>query len=177
VYGEELPALSVGYSGFAPGESPAVLTHAPELSTPATYASPVAVYPITIAPESPAVINYTFAMVDGELTVEQAGSSLLLSASPSSAPYQEPVTLTAVVSAVSPGAGAVGGSVVFLEGDQPLGTAPFNPRAAGGAAATFTTAMDIDLPAGLWRVSRRRPAPHRPALPLPLSPDSDKVIE
>lgn len=140
VYGEAVPALTVAYSGFAPGESPDDLIHAPELFTTATRTSPPAAYPITIIPGSPAALNYTFALVDGTLLIEKASTSLLLSASPNTELYNVSITFTAVVKPSEPADGYPGGTVTFWDGDQTLGTALLSPISTGGAEATFVTA-------------------------------------
>jgi hypothetical protein len=66
-YGAALPALTVGYSGFVNGDTSASLTTSPMATTPATAASPVDGYLITI---SGAVDpNYIISYVTGTLTV------------------------------------------------------------------------------------------------------------
>ncbi len=139
VYGEAVPTLTVAYSGFAPGETPTVLTHAPELSTTATQASPPGIYLITITPGSPAALNYIFAIEDGELTVEKASTLLQISISPLLPRVNEPVTFAAVVEAEPPGAGIASGTVTFDCGDGISQTVPLSPNNNGNAGATFTT--------------------------------------
>lgn len=139
VYGESIPSLTAAYSGFAPGETSAVLSRLPEFLTTATRTSPVGAYPITITPGSPAAQNYVFTLVNGTLTVEKASTSLQLSAFSNDASYGEPITLTAVVTATAPGNGVPGGTVTFSDGDIILGSAVLSTNAGEGAVATFTT--------------------------------------
>lgn len=69
-YGDALPALSFGYSGFATGETAAVLTTQPTISTTATANSDAGNYAITLSGGSAA--NYVFTLVDGTLLVNKA---------------------------------------------------------------------------------------------------------
>jgi hypothetical protein len=74
VYGAALPNLRPSYSGFVNGDSVASLATAPNLTTPATAASNVGVYPITV---SGAVdIDYTITYVAGTLTITQAALTI-----------------------------------------------------------------------------------------------------
>ena len=50
VYGLTNPGFTVRYAGFVNGEDPSVLSGALAFNTPATAASPVGTYPITIVP-------------------------------------------------------------------------------------------------------------------------------
>ena len=69
-YDQVNPTLTVGYSGFVSGDTPASLTTAPSISTTATTGSPVGTYPITA---SGAVDpNYTIKYVAGTLTITTA---------------------------------------------------------------------------------------------------------
>ncbi len=66
-YGAPLPALTAAYSGFVNGEDAASLDTPPVLSTTATAASPVGLYPITV--QGAADANYSLTVVPGSLTV------------------------------------------------------------------------------------------------------------
>jgi hypothetical protein len=72
VYGAALPALTASYSGFVNGETAAVVSGAPVLSTSAQTNSPVGNYPITPVTGTLSATNYTFAFVNGQLTVTPA---------------------------------------------------------------------------------------------------------
>jgi hypothetical protein len=72
VYAAALPSFSPTYSGFVNGDTSAVLTGSPSLTTTATAASPVGTYTITAAVGTLATPNYTFAYVNGTLTITTA---------------------------------------------------------------------------------------------------------
>ncbi len=63
------PALTASYNGFVNNDTVSALTGNPALSTTATTASPVGTYPITVAQGTLSAANYTFAFVNGILTV------------------------------------------------------------------------------------------------------------
>ncbi len=65
--GQAIPALTVTYSEFKNGDTPASLSTPPILSTPATSASPAGTYPINVSGASSPNYNITF--VNGVLTV------------------------------------------------------------------------------------------------------------
>jgi gliding motility-associated-like protein len=73
-YGMAIPVLTVSYSGFVNGDSPASFGTAPTITTTATSGSNVDIYPITL---SGAVIpNYTTIYVPGTLTITKAALSI-----------------------------------------------------------------------------------------------------
>lgn len=71
-YGAANPTLTHTYSGFVNGDTSAVLTGTPAISTAATTSSPVGSYTITAAVGSLAAANYQFAFVNGTLTINKA---------------------------------------------------------------------------------------------------------
>ncbi len=71
-YGAANPAFAATYTGFVNGETAAVLTGVPSLTTSATTASPLGAYPITAAAGTLAATNYQFTFVNGTLTVSKA---------------------------------------------------------------------------------------------------------
>jgi hypothetical protein len=79
VFGDPLPAFTYTPTGFVNGDTAAVISGIPQFITSATSTSPVATYPIMMAPGTLAAANYTFAFVSGTLTVSQATPSLILS--------------------------------------------------------------------------------------------------
>jgi hypothetical protein len=77
-YGDPNPALTAAFTGFVNGETTAVLTGAPALSTTATPTSPIAVtYPITATIGSLSATNYQFAFVPGTMTLTPATLNIL----------------------------------------------------------------------------------------------------
>jgi hypothetical protein len=73
-YGDANPPLTASYSGFKNGETLATsgVTGAPGLTTTATGTSAIGSYPITATIGTLASVNYTFAFVNGTLTITQA---------------------------------------------------------------------------------------------------------
>src|SRR5205807_2107996 len=69
IYGAANPSLTASYSGFVNGDTTAILTGAPSLSTVAAAASPVGAYAITTAAGTLAATNYAFAFANGTLRV------------------------------------------------------------------------------------------------------------
>ena len=79
--GEENPELTVSYEGFKNGDTEAVLTRQPTVTTQATTASPAGSYPITVS--GAAAANYDINYVAGTLTVmEKATQTLALESLP-----------------------------------------------------------------------------------------------
>ena len=64
-----VPPLTASYSGFVNGDTQAVLSGSPSLTTTATSSSTVGTYPITAAQGTLSAANYTFAFVGGTMTV------------------------------------------------------------------------------------------------------------
>jgi hypothetical protein len=74
VYGAANPAFTFSYNGFVAGEDAGVVSGAPLLTTTATTNSsvPGGPYPITISPDILSATNYSFNLVNGNLTVTPA---------------------------------------------------------------------------------------------------------
>jgi hypothetical protein len=72
VYGAALPTLRASYTGFVNGDSGVAVSGAPKLHTAATSNSPIGAYAITVARGSLYAANYTFACVNGTLTITPA---------------------------------------------------------------------------------------------------------
>ena len=155
-YGTANPAFTSVITGFVNGDTQAsVVTGAPSLTTTATAASPVGIYPIAAALGTLATNNnYTFTFVNGTLTVVQAtGVSTTLSVKPATVMYGDPAVLTAVV---GPQSGATG-TVSFYDGATLLGTSSLNGSAtavlqvstlnAGTHTVTATYNGDLNFPA------------------------------
>jgi hypothetical protein len=71
VHGSAVPTLTYSLTGFVNGDiSATAVTGAPILSTTATSASRPGNYPITITTGTLASTNYSFAKVNGVLTVQ-----------------------------------------------------------------------------------------------------------
>jgi Glycosyl hydrolases family 28/MBG domain (YGX type)/Bacterial Ig-like domain (group 3)/MBG domain len=72
IFGGAIPAFTYTPSGFVGGDTAAVLTGSPQLSTTATSASPVGSYPIISAAGTLAAANYTFSFMNGTLAITPA---------------------------------------------------------------------------------------------------------
>jgi hypothetical protein len=139
--GAAVPALTASYNGFVPGDSAAVLSGSPTLSTTATSSSPAGLYPITVVQGTLSAANYTFAFVNGTLTDVQSGTTVVITASASlsgSASAGYTATITVVNSGSGPATNvklttASLGSAAGSPLPQSLGT-----LAAGGGSATIT---------------------------------------
>ncbi|MGA2351413.1 MAG: MBG domain-containing protein, partial [Terracidiphilus sp.] len=71
-YGAANPTFTPSYSGFVNGDTSAVLTGTPSLTTTATVSSAAGSYAITVAAGTLAATNYSFSFVNGTLTVNKA---------------------------------------------------------------------------------------------------------
>jgi hypothetical protein len=111
VYGAALPALTASYSSFVNGDTSASLSTPPTLSTSAMATSPAGSYPITASGAEDA--DYTIGYVPGTLTIYQAGTVVGITASSPTSVFGEPITFSASVVAVAPGAGIPTGTVAF----------------------------------------------------------------
>ena len=69
IYGAANPTLTYTISGFVNGDTQAVVSGAPSLTTTATTTSPAGSYPITITQGSLSASNYTFTFVNGTLSI------------------------------------------------------------------------------------------------------------
>ena len=77
VVGASLPALTASYNGFTNGDTSAVLSGSPTLSTTATSSSAAGIYPISVAKGTLTAANYTFNLVNGSLAVSAAPTPTL----------------------------------------------------------------------------------------------------
>jgi len=134
-FGAPLPPFSVTPSGFVNGDSMASLAGALTFSTPATSSSPVGTY--AVVPQGLTAANYTVAYVSGTLTVARADTAVSVVIAPNPAGFNQPVTYTASVAVLAPGAGAPTGVVQFFDGGTLVGTAPL----AGGYASLTTNGL------------------------------------
>ncbi len=136
VYGAANPVFTVTYSGFVNGDTQAVLTGAPSLTTTANATSPVGNYPITAAQGTLAATNYSFSFVSGTLSVIQASTTTAVTSSANPAGPGN-ITFTATVTPVAPsGSGsAATGNVNFYDG----GTTLIGSGTLSGGQAQFST--------------------------------------
>jgi sugar lactone lactonase YvrE len=69
IYGVPNPPFTASYSGFVNGDTSAVLSGTPSLTTTATTSSPIGTYSITPAVGILSAANYTFSYINGSLSV------------------------------------------------------------------------------------------------------------
>jgi autotransporter-associated beta strand protein len=84
--------------------------------------------------------NFKASTSTGSVTISKSATSVSLNASSTNPSASQSVTLTAHVTAVSPGAGSPTGSVEFLNNGTSIGTATLS-----GGVATLTTTLPITL--------------------------------
>ena len=123
VYGAPVPSFTAVFSGFVNGDTQAVVSGTPTLTTTATAASAAGSYPITAGAGTLTASNYSFTPSNGVLTIAKASTTTTITTSGAQ--------LTAVVSPVAPGAGTPTGTVQFLNGATVLATVTL---AAGSAS-------------------------------------------
>ena len=141
LFGQANPSLTYTYSGFANGDSSAVVSGTPTLTTTATTSSLVGTYLISASTAGMSAANYTLSGVNGVLTIVQTTGAVTLNVSPVSVVYGNAVTLTATVST-----GATG-SVYFYDGGMLLGTAPISSGTATLAISNLAVGTHNDLTA------------------------------
>ena len=140
VYGAANPAFTPTYSGFVNGDTSAVLTGSPSLTTTATAASPVGSYTITAAAGTLSAANYSFTFVNGTLTVTKATSVLSVTSSLNPSVYGNSVTFTLTVG--GSGSGVVPtGTVTFTEGGTTL--LPTTALNGSGQATYITSTLPV----------------------------------
>jgi hypothetical protein len=142
VYGTANPAFSPSYSGFVNGDTSAVLTGSPSLTTTATAASPAGSYIITAAAGTLSTANYSFVFVNGTLTITKATSSLSISSTKNPSTYGQSVTFTLTVAGSGSGVTPTGTVTLTKGGTTLLGTTSLS----ASGTATYTTST---LPVGV----------------------------
>ena len=94
-YGQSIPSLTYGYSGFVNGDEASVVIGVPGLLTTATATSNAGVYPITVSTGTLATTNYSFLYVSGAVTIQQANQSALTLITTSPLTYGQSETMSA----------------------------------------------------------------------------------
>jgi subtilisin family serine protease len=142
VYGQANPTLTASYGGFVNGDTAAVVSGAPSLSTSASTTSPTGTYAISAGPGSLAAQDYAFQVVNGTLTVTQASTGSTLTASAATPLFGvDTVTFTATVAVVAPGSGSPSGSIDFV--DTTTGADLGSVALSGGTAALSTGTLAL----------------------------------
>ena len=142
VYGTANPSFTPSYSGFVNGDTSAVLSGSPALTTAATASSPVGTYPITAAVGTLSAANYTFVFTNGTLSITKATSTLSVSSTINPSTYGQTITFTLTVAGSGSGVTPTGTVTLTEGGTTLLGTTTLN----GSGTATYTTST---LPVGV----------------------------
>jgi Concanavalin A-like lectin/glucanases superfamily/MBG domain (YGX type)/Bacterial Ig-like domain (group 3)/IPT/TIG domain/MBG domain len=136
-FGAPLPAFGVTFTGFVNGDTPASLGGALTLNSAAGAGSPVGFYPIF--PGGLTAVNYAISFVNGTLSIVRASVDVVVSSGPNPSGFEQPMTFTASVAVLPPGAGLPSGSVRFFDGATLLGTSTL----ASGSATLSTAGLDV----------------------------------
>jgi hypothetical protein len=142
VLGTANPSLTPSYSGFVNGDTSAVLSGSPALTTAATASSPVGTYPITAAVGTLSAANYTFVFTNGTLSITKATSTLSVSSTINPSTYGQTITFTLTVAGSGSGVTPTGTVTLTEGGTTLLATTTLN----GSGTATYTTST---LPVGV----------------------------
>jgi uncharacterized protein (DUF2141 family) len=135
VYGTANPAFSATYGGFVNGDTQAVVSGTPSLATVATAASPAGTYPIVPAAGTLGTANYTFAFVNGALTVLKANQTITFGSLATQTFTDPPLTLSAT---------ATSGLVVsYASSNQAVATMTGNVVTIVGAGTSTITASQV----------------------------------
>jgi hypothetical protein len=146
VYGQANPALTFHSSGFVNGDTAAVLSGSPALTTSALQYSAPGIYAIIVGAGTLADPDYAFRFVNGALAINQAATGTALSASVlTPLAGVDPVTLTATVAVNAPGGGALTGTVDFydLTAGRDLGSAAVVNGVASLTAGPFAAGRHV----------------------------------
>jgi hypothetical protein len=143
------PTFTASYSGFVNGETSAVLGGSPSLTTTATTSSPAGTYPITAVLGTLTAANYTFAFVNGTLSVVAAPPVSITPTTTLTGSHSAGYTLTITIQ--NPGTSAMSNLVLTA---ATLGTTsgsplpqPWGTLGAGGTAVftvNFPGSVGVD---------------------------------
>jgi hypothetical protein len=141
--GAALPAFTASYTGFVNGDTAAVLSGAPSLTTTATSSSPAGLYPITVSQGTLSAANYTFTFVNGTLSVVVAPTVSLTPSSTVTGSHSTGYTLTVTIK--NTGTGPVSNLALTA---ATLGTTSGTPlpRTWGTLAAGGTAVFTVTVP-------------------------------
>jgi len=141
-YGQTPGPFTASYGGFVNGDTQAVLTGSPSLTTTATASSPAGNYAITAAVGTLSATNYTFTFVNGTLTVGKA--TLTVTANNAVSTFgQTPGPFTAAYTGFVNGdtSAVLSGSpslTTTATASSPAGTYPINAAQGTLSAANYT---------------------------------------
>jgi hypothetical protein len=102
-------AFAPAFSGFVNGDTPAVLSGSPNLSTTATISSAIGTYAINVAAGTLAASNYSFDFVAGTLNVIQTPLAF-----PAGADQMSTIAGTGVYGSTGIGGPAISAEIYYL---------------------------------------------------------------
>ena len=132
-YGTDNPAFVPLYSGFVNGETAAVLTGSPDLTTTADINSPAGSYPITASAGTLAAADYSFTFGSGTLAIDLASQTITFNPLANKTYGDAPFALTAT-------GGASGNPVTFTSSDPNVATITDSTVTIVGAGIATITA-------------------------------------
>jgi hypothetical protein len=145
-FSQAVPTLTFTYSGFVYSETAAVLLTPVTISTTATVASPVGIYPITVAGATSN--NYAITFVPGTLTVQAQSAQTITFAAPSAKTYGNAdfaanatstnATIPVMLTSSNPAVATIVGTNIHITG---AGTSTITASQAGSIG--FTPAPDV----------------------------------
>ena len=139
LYGATVPVITPSYSGWVNGDDASVITTAPACTTAATSASPAGTYSSSCA--GAAAANYTFAYVDGTISVNGITITGLTLSPQSAGPLPVGSSHTFTVTATdSNGQPASGAAITLTVAGPNATTANLTTDATGTATFTYTGA-------------------------------------
>jgi sugar lactone lactonase YvrE len=153
-YGQAVPAYTASILGFVNGDTSAVVSGSPALTTVPATPSSAGTYTITTALGTLAAANYSFAFVNGTLTINQATQAIIFAQPASPVVYGVgPITLTAtggssgnaVVFSVISGSGSISGATLTItEGGTVVVAANQAGNSNYAAAAQVTRSIVVN---------------------------------
>jgi sugar lactone lactonase YvrE len=145
--GQANPALTYSLSGFVYADTSSVVSGAATLTTTAVTSSSTGTYPITIAQGSLSAANYTFALVNGTLTVTGATSqTITFNALPNITYGNRTITLNASASSGATVSYVVSGPATLNAATNVLsitGVGTVNIIASQAGNSTYTAATPV----------------------------------
>ncbi len=153
-YGDALPSLTYEYSGFVGQDDASTLAEEPSISTTATASANAGVYPIALV--GGASDNYSFVLVNGELTIEKADQVITITPIEDMLNDEVPFTVDATVdsnlelSYTIDGPATIVGNQVTLTGA--VGVVTITVSQSGNEnynPATATVVFEVAIPAGM----------------------------
>jgi len=138
------PSFAYTITGYVNGDTSAVVSGAPAITTTAVTGSPVGTYPITVAIGSLSAVNYTFSFNSATLTVLATPQTITFAPLPGVVYGVAPITLTATASSnlavtyTVTGPATVSGSTLTISG---AGSVTVTAAQAGNA--TYAVATNV----------------------------------